>query len=310
MGSELAVVEHRDDGGAAALAKINEARGVAGVTKEIVTRAAQSIQGRKYVRVDGWQSIAIAYGCAASSRDTKRVLDEQGRLLGVEATGEVRRISDGVVIATAVGFVGVDEHVWFGGGVNPKTRQPYPARPLFACFAMAQTRGISRACRSAFAPVVTFMDAGLETTPAEEMEGVFPEGDRAPPPAPLGVEKLRQAATAPAPKTTPNGSPRRLDLDASEPPPHTDSDAPPMEDAQVVEAPKAADASRPPPVTFRYGRGKDKTSRDVSDADLEWYVAGARKSVEDPEKARFREKNAAELELLQAEQRWRQGGGR
>jgi hypothetical protein len=38
---------------------------------------------------------------------------------------------------------------------------------------MAQTRAISRACRSAFAHVVVMMNAGLSTTPAEEvpMEG-------------------------------------------------------------------------------------------------------------------------------------------
>jgi hypothetical protein len=34
---------------------------------------------------------------------------------------------------------------------------------------MAQTRAISRACRSAFAHVVVMMDAGLSTTPAEEV---------------------------------------------------------------------------------------------------------------------------------------------
>jgi hypothetical protein len=37
---------------------------------------------------------------------------------------------------------------------------------------MAQTRAMSRACRSAFGFVVTLMDAGLETTPAEEMAHV------------------------------------------------------------------------------------------------------------------------------------------
>ena len=34
---------------------------------------------------------------------------------------------------------------------------------------MAQTRAISRACRSAFAHVVVMMNAGLSTTPAEEV---------------------------------------------------------------------------------------------------------------------------------------------
>src|SRR3546814_8677098 len=43
---------------------------------------------------------------------------------------------------------------------------------------MAQTRAISRACRSAFAHVVVMMKAGLETTPAEEIpSGGFSDAD-------------------------------------------------------------------------------------------------------------------------------------
>lgn len=293
MGSELAVIPQREEQGVGEL--MRRATDVAGVCREIVTKTAQSIQGRKYVRVEGWQSIAVAFGCVASVREVEEVET------GVRAVAEVRRMSDGAVLATAEGFVGKDEPVWFGGGMNRATGKPYEARPAYARRAMAQTRSVSRVCRSAFAFVVTLIDGNMSTTPAEEMDGVFAD-EKAPPPAPLGVEKLRQAATA---KTTPNGSPRRLDLDASEPPPHTDSDAPPMEDAQVVE-PKAADASRPPPVTFRFAGSKGKTSHEVSDKDLAFYVAAAQRSLADPSKADYREKNEAELELLQAEQRWRQ----
>ncbi|WP_025324485.1 hypothetical protein [Deferrisoma camini] len=125
----------------------------AGACKEIVIRTAQQISGRKYVRVEGWQAIANAFGCVASARDVERV---EG---GYRAIGEVRRIADGMVIATAEGFVGDDEKLW-------------AKRPEYARRAMAQTRAISRACRSAFAFVVVLMDAGLETTPAEEMVGV------------------------------------------------------------------------------------------------------------------------------------------
>ena len=75
---------------------------------------------------------------------------------GIRATGQVRRIDTGEVIAEAEGFVGDDEKTW-------------QKRPEFARRAMEQTRAINRACRSAFAFVVTMMDAGLETTPAEEM---------------------------------------------------------------------------------------------------------------------------------------------
>lgn len=134
---------------------------VAGVCGEIVKRTAQQIQGRKYVRVEGWQSIAAAYGCVASSKNVQKV---EG---GVRATGELHRISDGALIATAEGFVGEDEPTWYGG-VNSYGKT-LPKRPDYAIQAMAQTRAISRVCRSAFAFVVVMIDSNLSTTPAEEM---------------------------------------------------------------------------------------------------------------------------------------------
>jgi len=128
--------------------------------KDIVVATANTIQGRKYVRVEGWQAIAIAHGCTGSARDVERV---EG---GVRAIGEIRRMSDGVVIAEAEGFVGEDEPTWYGGKQGSKT---LPKRADYAIRAMAQTRAISRAARSAFAHVVVMMNAGLSTTPAEEV---------------------------------------------------------------------------------------------------------------------------------------------
>jgi hypothetical protein len=130
------------------------------ICKDIVVQTATTIQGRKYVGVEGWQAIAIAHGCSAGSRDVERI---EG---GVRAVGEVRRMLDGVVIATAEGFVGEDEPTWYGGPSRGKT---LPKRADYAIRAMAQTRAISRACRSAFAHVVVMMNAGLATTPAEEV---------------------------------------------------------------------------------------------------------------------------------------------
>ncbi len=138
-----------------------QATDVAGVCKEIVLKTAMEIQGRSYVKVEGWQSIATAHGCTASARDVDVIPGE-----GVRAIGEIRRMSDGIVIATAEGFVGEDEPTWFGGEVRGKT---LPKRPLYAIRAMAQTRAISRACRTAFAHVVVLMNANLSTTPAEEV---------------------------------------------------------------------------------------------------------------------------------------------
>lgn len=126
----------------------------AGLCKEIVVRTAIEIQGRRYVRVEGWQALAIAHGCFASSGEVERVNDPE--CPGYRAVGKVVRADNGQTLATAEGFVGDDEKTW-------------QKRPVYARRAMAQTRAISRACRSAFAHVVVMMGAGLETTPAEEV---------------------------------------------------------------------------------------------------------------------------------------------
>lgn len=137
----------------------------AGACGAIVQQTAKPIQGRKFVSVEGWQAIAIAHGCAASARGVERV---DG---GVRAVGEVRRMSDGQLIAQGEGFVGEDEAVWFGGTVTNKWGKTikHEKRADYAIRAMAQTRAISRACRSAFAHVVVMIDAELSTTPAEEV---------------------------------------------------------------------------------------------------------------------------------------------
>jgi len=153
-----------------------QATDVAGVCKSIVLETAQQIGGRKYVRVEGWQAIATAHGTVASARDVERI---DG---GWRAIGEVRRMDTGQVIATAEGFLGEDEPVW-------------AKRPEYAKRAMAQTRAISRACRSAFAHVVVLIGSGLETTPAEEVpSGGFDDAPR--PAAPVRY----QAQSKPAPR--------------------------------------------------------------------------------------------------------------
>jgi hypothetical protein len=147
MTAEISTVE------TTALVSHRAATNAAGLCRELVVKTATKIQGRRYVQVEGWQAIANAFGCIASARDVERV---EG---GFRATGQVIRVADGKVLAEAEGFVGDDESTW-------------AKRPVFARRAMAQTRAMSRACRSAFAFVVTLMDAGLETTPAEEMSHV------------------------------------------------------------------------------------------------------------------------------------------
>lgn len=148
----------------------------AGLCREIVVATARNIQGRKYVQVEGWQAIAIAHGCVASAGSVERI---EG---GYRAIGRVVRMDTGAEIATAEGFVGDDESMW-------------AKRPEYARRAMAQTRAISRACRSAFAYVVVMMNAGLSTTPAEEIQA---DGfDDHPAPAAPDLAPIENAATMP-----------------------------------------------------------------------------------------------------------------
>lgn len=170
---------------------VRQSTDIAHLCKEIVVASAVIIQDRKYVRVEGWQAIATAHGCAASARDVRKV---EG---GMVATGEIRRMQDGQLIATAEGFVGEDEPTWYGGevekeewtgskGQRRKTgktiKTTLPKRAEYAIRAMAQTRAISRACRGCFAHVVVLMNAGLSTTPAEEVpEGGFSDSHHSEP---------------------------------------------------------------------------------------------------------------------------------
>jgi hypothetical protein len=134
---------------------------VAAVCAEIVKKTAIQIQGRQYVRVEGWQALATAHGCVAGAPAVERTPT------GFRAIGELRRLSDGALLAQSEGFVGEDELTWFGG-TDPRGNFR-PPRPEYAIRAMAQTRAISRVCRSAFAHCIVLIDADLSTTPAEEI---------------------------------------------------------------------------------------------------------------------------------------------
>lgn len=146
----------------------------AGLCRDIVLATAKVLGDRKYVQVEGWEAIALAHGCVCSSGKVEQIAE------GVRAIGYVRRMSDGATIAEAEGFVGKDEPTWYGGkarrwkwgkekGEKVWYEDELPKRADYAIRAMAQTRAISRAARSAFAHVVVMMNAGLSTTPAEEV---------------------------------------------------------------------------------------------------------------------------------------------
>lgn len=126
---------------------------VAAATKSLVGNSIINLQGKKYIKVEGWQAIAAAHGCTVTADEVNAI---EG---GITALARVRRLRDNAVLGQAEGYVGNDE-VW-------------GKRPMYARRAMAQTRAISRACRNAFAHVVVAMNSehatGFETTPAEEV---------------------------------------------------------------------------------------------------------------------------------------------
>jgi hypothetical protein len=155
----------------------------AAMCREIVLKKVMEIQGRRYLPVEGWQAIATAHGCVGSACEVERI---EG---GVRAKGQVKRMSDGLVISEGEGFVGEDEPTWFGGtkrswkwgrerGEKLWFDEEVRKRPDYAIRAMAQTRAISRACRSAFAHVLVLIDENLSATPAEEILGLMDAGQQ------------------------------------------------------------------------------------------------------------------------------------
>jgi hypothetical protein len=68
---------------------------------------------------------------------------------------------------------------------------------------MAQTRAISRVCRSAFAHVVVMMNANLSTTPAEEMDFAQPVEEVIEQPAPAPAPEPRRSAQYAPPRREP-----------------------------------------------------------------------------------------------------------
>lgn len=246
---------------------MRRATDVAGVCRQIVTNTAMELQGRKYVRVEGWMSIAAAYGCVPTIRSVDE--DEKGN---VRAVAELRR-HDGSVLASAEGYVGVDEPKWARG-------------PRYARRGMAQTRAISRVCRSVFAFCVTLIDKNLSTTPAEEI----PDGET--------------VSTAGAPKRGTAALKEKLAAPAQvEPPPPSDADAPPHVDAEVVDEPTSNGAAAPERsrrTQVRFGRSKGKHLCELEAKDLEYHLAAAKKAVEanDP---KWHEHNLGWLSLVEAE---------
>jgi len=108
-----------------------------------------SINGRRYVRVEGWTTLCAMLGCLPREVSVSR--NEGGTY---EATVELARMNDGAILTRASAECGMDEPTW-------------AKRPDYARRSMAVTRATSKACRIAFSWVMVL--AGYEATPSEEI---------------------------------------------------------------------------------------------------------------------------------------------
>jgi hypothetical protein len=127
---------------------------------------ALTIQGRKYVKVEGWTTLGIMLGVVAREVTT---VEQDGIYI---ATVELVRLSDQAVISRASAECGsADELDRYGKPV-------WANRPRYARRSMAQTRATGKACRLAFSWIMAL--AGYEPTPAEEMPNEEPPREEKP----------------------------------------------------------------------------------------------------------------------------------
>lgn len=109
------------------------------------------IQGKKFVGVEGWTTLAVMLGCVAREVSTT---EQDGIYIAIV---ELVRMSDGVCISRASAECGEEK--------------PWNTRAKYARRSMAQTRATGKACRLAFSWIMSL--AGYEVTPAEEMTPII-----------------------------------------------------------------------------------------------------------------------------------------
>jgi hypothetical protein len=139
-------------------ALVTGAAELAGELANIIQRQnlAVALQGRQYVKCEGWTTLGVMLGCVAREVATT----EQDGIY--TATVEMIRMVDGACISRASAECGApDEKDRYG---NPL----WSSRPRYARRSMAQTRATAKACRLAFSWIMAL--AGYQPTPAEEMD--------------------------------------------------------------------------------------------------------------------------------------------
>ena len=142
---------------ASASALVQGAREMAGALADVIERQRLSvgIQGRKYVKVEGWTTLGVMLGVVPREVST---VEQDGIYT---ATVELVRMNDGACIGRASAECGSPDELDRHG------KPVWSSRPRYARRSMAQTRATGKACRLAFSWIMAL--AGYEPTPAEEM---------------------------------------------------------------------------------------------------------------------------------------------
>ena len=116
------------------------------------------IQGKKFVHVDGWETLGAMLGIVAREVPRSVIEHENGDF---EASVELIRVSDGAVIGFGSALCGCDE-------VDRSGKRTWGNRARYARRSMAVTRAAGKAFRLSLSWIMRL--AGYEPTPAEEMQ--------------------------------------------------------------------------------------------------------------------------------------------
>src|SRR3990167_2137074 len=108
----------------------------------------------QYLEFEDWQTVGKFYGLSA--KVIKTTFIELGGVRGYEATAEVIRVSDGMVVSSAEAMCLNDEDNWstrtkYEWQNGKKTKIGDSPVPLFQLRSMAQTRACSKAFRNVLA---------------------------------------------------------------------------------------------------------------------------------------------------------------
>lgn len=131
--------------------QIKYAEKIASVLVDVIEKQGlyTNIQGRKYVKVEGWEVLGTFLGVLPRERLVTELPDGS-----FEAFVDLIRASDGVVIGGSSAVCGIDEKRWVSAD-------------RYARRSMAITRAVGKAYRTSFSWIISL--AGYQATPAEEM---------------------------------------------------------------------------------------------------------------------------------------------